>query len=84
MKQTIAKLAKAFVVVFVLVAAVLLSGCGDDRERIDSDTLRSTRIDGEILATVEYDGHLWVMCSRGLGGGIVHHPDCPACQDENQ
>ena len=80
-----AKLIKSLIVCAILATAILLSGCSsDEREAINGDVLRSANLGGASLYTIDYDGHWWVVCSRGMGGGIVHHPDCPACNGENE
>lgn len=63
---------------YLLVIAVLLNGCNEDKSAPppNKETVVSKSLK---LYTVVHDGHSWVVSGTGgwdSGGSLVHHPDC--------
>ena len=69
-----------------VIALLVFSGCDDQppiktvegvRGKIKSHTDFGYYGD---LYTLEHDGHKFVIWDDIDNGGLVHHPDCPACK----
>ena len=63
----------------VSLLSLVLIGC-EPREEQKWECLtcdkRAYLESGDIIWTVDYDGHKFIVLHLDRGGGIIHHPDC--------
>jgi hypothetical protein len=70
----------------LIIVCLLTTGCSKPKEEnvepIPSTTISKTEYDYGWLATVEHDGHLFIVEGGWQKGAIIHHPDCPCLKKQ--
>ena len=66
--------------ILILLAAICCCGCSDNDTKVPTtdDNVRMKR----DIYSVEIEGHIYLVYSQGVKGGIIHAEHCPCKKKE--